>query len=142
MLKETKGAHAHVEELGRKNLPNEQLLSFAKTVGGPMAMEDSTKGYLKQGTQICQESFDVFQSAYKSMAKQQMETEVMARKHISFLKDKSNQVAEAIARIDKMAGHDFEEKLKRLERFADAMEKLDRLNQAGKLDAIAKALRS
>jgi hypothetical protein len=140
MEKNIRIAAKHVAELQNHNLPDTQLYDYAKMVAAPTVLEDSVKKTLKQGTEICRESFEVFNKAYRDMAEQQLATADMAKKHSSFLKDRANQIAESLQKIQKIVGGDFETRLQQLERFTDAVERLDALQKSGRLEAISKAL--
>lgn len=118
------------------------LLADAAILGScTTVLEDSTKTALRNGTKMANEAFETFDGAYRKMLAREVDVEARAKKHVSALKDKANQVAEALGRINKLAGPDFEDKLVRLERFANAVETLDRLNRGGKLVDVANAIR-
>ena len=62
------------------------------------------------------------------------------KKHVQSLKNQAVQVADALARINKLIGVDFDLQVHRLERFADAVDRLDKLNRNGKLGAVSAAI--
>jgi len=122
--------------------PDSDVLKDAKVLPHVVTnCEDVTTKVMRQGTEMANEAFLVFDAAYRKMVTREYEVEERIRKHVSILKDKANQVAEAVGRINKLAGVDFEDKLARLERFAAAVETLDRLNRAGKLAEVANAIK-
>jgi len=102
--------------------------------------EDSTAKTLRQGTTMVEDAYKVFDIAYKRMIDREIEVEGMVKIHVSKMKDKMGQIADAVAKIEKLTGPGFDTKLERLERFAAAVETLDRLNRTGKLSEVAMSL--
>ena len=123
-------------------VPRSELMRNAKMAesGQPTVMEEETLKTLRNGAQKVDEAYAVFDAAFCKMAKREAEVEAATKKHVAILKDKANQVAEALARIEKMTGPDFEVKLQRLERLAAAVDALDGLNSRGKLAGIMSAI--
>ena len=102
--------------------------------------EDETAKTMRHGTKMAEDAFTVFDSAYKKMLAREIEVEKQTSLHVAKLKDKAGQIFDALAKIEKLTGPDFESKLQRLERFANAVDTLDRLNKAGKLADVARAI--
>ena len=69
------------------------------------------------------------------------DTKEKATTAISRAKDQANQVSDAMNRITKMLGPDFEKRLAQLVTLTDCLERLAALDKAGKLDPLLKALR-
>lgn len=121
---------------------NEELVKDAAMLPlGVTTFEKSINHTVRTGTELAKDAFDVFDKAYRQMMQREVEVEAKVKTHTAIIKDKANQVAEALARINKLAGPDFEEKLLKLERFAAAMDTLDRLNRTGKLAEVSVSLR-
>ena len=137
-------AHADVAtgKLEPGNQDSKFLLNQAtmRQDGYPTQFEDAVNVTLKGGVAQANAAFKVFDEAFSRMVKREAEVELATKKHVGVLKERANAVAEALARIDKMAGADFEEKLNRLKRFASAVKVLNDLDNAGRLEAIAAAL--
>ena len=122
--------------------PESEILKDAKVLGAMTTVfEDETTRVLRQGTEMAKDAFEVFDTAYRKMLSREVEVEGRVKAHVSSLKDKANQVAEAMGRINKLAGPDLEIRLAQLERFANAVETLDTLNRNGKLQDVANAIR-
>ena len=102
--------------------------------------EDETAKTLRHGTKMVEDAFTTFDNAYKKMLAREIEVEKRTATHTTKLKDKAGQIFDALSKIDKLTGHDFEAKLLRLERFANAVDTLDRLNKTGKLADVARAI--
>lgn len=148
MVERTK--QTHQIEIGRRdiafriaNTPSDKdILKDAKILTSMTTIfEDETAKVLRQATIMSEQTFESFDKAYKKMLQREVEVEARVKTHTAVLKDKANQIAEALGRINKLAGPDIEEKLARLERFANAVETLDRLNRAGKLSDVANAIK-
>lgn len=103
-------------------------------------VESDTLKTLRKATLQVMDEFEKFDVAYCNMITREAEVSEKVKTHASFLKDKCGQVVDALARIEKLSGHDFELKLQRLERFSVAVETLSKLNQSGKLGGLTKAL--
>jgi len=102
--------------------------------------EDETIKTLKKGKIMVEDAFSSFDASYKRMIQREIDVEAHTKVHLSKLKDRMNQIAEALGKIEKLTGPDFETKLQRLERFANAVETLDRLNKTGKLAEVSASL--
>lgn len=118
-----------------ENIADAKTLSVAATI-----FEDETAKVIRHGTVMVNDAFTTFDNAYRKMLAREIEVEGRVKAHTAILKDKANQIADAIGKINKLSGPDFEDKLQRLERFAKAVDTLDRLNKTGKLAECAKAL--
>jgi len=64
-----------------------------------------------------------------------------AKALMSRAKDSAGQIGNALARIDQVVTKDYDKKLQQLERFVEAMERLDALKRAGRLDAVISAFK-
>jgi len=102
--------------------------------------EDSTAQHLRRGTKMTEDAFTTFDNAFKRMMAREVEVEQLVKTHTAKMKDKMGQLADAVAKIEKLTGSDFDLKLQRLERFANAVETLDRLNRTGKLAEVSASL--
>ena len=102
--------------------------------------EDSATNHFRRGTKMAEDAFATFDNAFKRMMAREVEVEQLVRTHTAKMKDKMGQLADAVAKIEKLTGPDFDLKLQRLERFADAVETLDKLNRTGKLAEVAASL--
>jgi hypothetical protein len=102
--------------------------------------EDESAKTFRHGTKMAEDAFTTFDTAYKKMVLREIEVEQRTTTHTAKLKDKAGQIFDALAKIEKLTGHDFEAKLQRLERFATAVDTLDRLNKTGKLADVARAI--
>jgi len=102
--------------------------------------EAETLKTIRKATLQVMDEFEKFDVVYCNMITREADVSERVKAHASFLKDKCGQIVDALARIEKLAGHDFELKLQRLERFSVAVETLSKLNQSGKLGGLAKAL--
>ena len=63
-----------------------------------------------------------------------------AKTSVARTKDMAQQMTDAMNRVTKMLGSDFEARLVQLERLADAMERLNELQEKGKLATVVAAL--
>lgn len=139
-IKETRAQIQGASDWGTR--PSHESLKDAKVLPHAVTVfEDESTKVMRQGTQMANDAFELFDAAYRKMVTRESEVDARVKTHVAILKDKANQVAEALGRINKLAGVDFEEKLSRLERFANAVETLDRLNRGGKLVDIANAIK-
>ena len=121
---------------------DENVIRLSGAVGAaPSLTELEVKENLTRGAKICSDTVAFFDEVYCRMAKRELEMVDSTKKHVSVLKERANAVSEALARIDKMMGSDFEVRLQRLERFAAAVETLDALSRSGKVEAIVMALK-
>ncbi len=69
------------------------------------------------------------------------ETAARTKTAVGKAKDQAAQVSDAMNRITKMIGGDFEKRLDQLVTLTDCLERLAALDKAGKLDSLMKALR-
>jgi hypothetical protein len=126
---------------GWKHRTNEVIERDAIAFPGLVnVFEDETTKTVRHGTKMVEDAFAVFDFAYKKMLAREIEVEKRTTTHVAKLKDKAGQIFDALAKIEKLTGPDFESKLQRLERFANAVETLDRLNKNGKLADVARAI--
>jgi hypothetical protein len=102
--------------------------------------EDSTTKTMRQGTKMAEDAFSVFDAAYRKMIAREIEVEKRTAIHTAKLKDKAGQIFDALSKIEKLTGPDFEIKLLRLERFANAVDTLDKLNKTGKLAEVSRSI--
>lgn len=122
------------------DLPKADLLNQAAVAAAPTVFEDEVKKTLASAIQSVDDKYRVFNDSFNRMARREIEVVEATKKHVGVIKERANAVAEALARIDKLAGFDFDEKLKRLERFAAAVDTLSQLNKTGRLADLAKAV--
>lgn len=79
------------------------------------------------------------ESALQKLMACEKNTSLKAKEAVSRAKDTANQLGDALARVNRMLGSDFETRLAQLERLADAMTKLADLEKSGGLQSLVKA---
>jgi hypothetical protein len=132
-----------IKEIRNKWEKQEQkvIVNDASTIAGVVTVfEDSTTKTMRQGTKMAEDAFSVFDAAYRKMISREIEVEKRTAIHTSKLKDKAGQIFDALSKIEKLTGPDFEIKLLRLERFANAVDTLDKLNKTGKLAEVSRSI--
>lgn len=87
------------------------------------------------------ESFDRFDEKFKKLVLDEIKMVEQTKLFSQKAKDYTNQVGEAMARIDKVLVKDFETKLDLLERYVKAMEALSDLNQKGFLTKLSQSIK-
>ena len=132
-----------IKEIRNKWEKQEQkvIANDASTIAGVVTVfEDSTTKTMRQGTKMAEDAFSVFDAAYRKMIAREIEVEKRTAIHTAKLKDKAGQIFDALSKIEKLTGPDFEIKLLRLERFANAVDTLDKLNKTGKLAEVSRSI--
>lgn len=101
------------------------------------------------GTKNLDQAIDTFDAASKSifqacdaMHAQMDGLSKRAKDSISRAKDMAAQMTDAMNRVTKMVGPDFEKRLGQLEALTSCLERLSALNDAGKLAPLLSALKS
>ena len=136
-----KAEHAHklIEqgEFDDGRNSKKRLLADAKNVGNTKTvLERSTAKTLTKGTVDAEEAYKKFDHSYNELIKLQAELEKHVRKNVSGFKQKADEVAHSLNRINKIAGDGFEQKIVYLERFVQAVSAIDELNHSGRLDKV------
>ena len=80
-------------------------------------------------------------SALAALMDSEKATTEKAKQAIGRAKDSAAQIGDALTRVNKLLGTDFESRLAQLERTAAALEKLAELDKAGKLAGVIAALK-
>jgi hypothetical protein len=93
--------------------------------------------YVTKGTQALIENTNVYRKAFSEMTSLQADMLNQTKMLVQKSKDYSNQVGEALARIDKVLVKDFETKLILLERFVVASKEIVELEKSGALAKVA-----
>lgn len=113
---------------------------FIKTGANTLTKKEATKN-MDDASDILQKSFEKFDANFKKMildeSKMVEQTKLFSQK----VKDYTNQVGEAMAKIDKVMVKDFEVKLDMLERYVSAMKSLDDLEQKGFVSKLSQSLK-
>ena len=132
-------AHKLIEtgefETGRSSKKSLEI-DAKNLIKGKSVIEKTVEVNMRKATKDADESFKLFDEAYCRLIKKQAEVEKHVRKEVSGFKQRADEVAHALGRINKIAGDGFEEKIKLLERFVEAVSILDDLNQSGRLDKV------
>jgi hypothetical protein len=115
-----------------------RLLADAKNISHDekTVLEKSTISTLKKGIIDADDAFRKFDTAYNSLIKLQAEVEKNVKHNVSSFKQRADEVSNALARVNKIAGDGFEERIKLLERFVFAVDQLDQLNESGRLNKV------
>lgn len=113
---------------------------FIKAGNVTLTKKEATKN-MSEASDILQAQFKRFDDNFKKMiydeSKMVEQTKLFSQK----VKDYTNQVGEAMARIDKVMVKDFENKLELLERYVLAMKSLDELEQKGFITKLSQSLK-
>ena len=113
---------------------------FIKAGNVTLTKKEATKN-MSEASDILQAQFKRFDDNFKKMiydeSKMVEQTKLFSQK----VKDYTNQVGEAMARIDKVMVKDFENKLELLERYVLAMKALDELEQKGFITKLSQSLK-
>lgn len=113
---------------------------FIKAGNVTLTKKEATKN-MSDASDILQAQFKRFDDNFKKMiydeSKMVEQTKLFSQK----VKDYTNQVGEAMARIDKVMVKDFENKLELLERYVLAMKSLDELEQKGFITKLSQSLK-
>jgi hypothetical protein len=107
---------------------------------GMQALESSSE-ILKGTTEKLYSQAQEYKVAFKEMTSMQYELVNNAKVLTQKSKDYSNQVGEALARIDKVLVKDFESKLLLLERFVKASQEIAELEKNGMLQKITQSFK-
>jgi hypothetical protein len=102
--------------------------------------EEDAVSIIRKGISQVNNDLHRIQTLYASLLAKESEIVSRTSKHTSVLKDQSNKIAESMIRIDKIIGDRFEDKLLKLERFADAMTIISKLAANGDLEKIMSSL--
>lgn len=114
-----------------------------KTVEGtPSLVKKGATESMNSASDILAESFDRFNAAFERMGKQELEMAQRTKVMTSHVKNYCGQIAESMARMDKIVAIDFERKLVLLERFVTAASALAELDKTGHLTKIANSIRN
>lgn len=103
--------------------------------------DQETEKTLEEGIQSLKKRSIHYREIYKEMLELQVEVVNSAKILTQKSKDYSNQVGEALARIDKVLVKDFESKLLLLERFVIASQAMAELEKNGSLQKIAQSFK-
>ena len=136
-------------EIYNQNLDRNGICTAAKLVelvaDEPEAVERRKMNAATPGIEEARQKFnaatDAMMAASDRMNRAFADTKEKATTAISRAKDQANQVSDAMNRITKMLGPDFEKRLAQLVTLTDCLERLAALDKAGKLDPLLKALR-
>ena len=113
---------------------------FIKAGNVTLTKKEAAKN-MSEASDILQAQFKRFDDNFKKMiydeSKMVEQTKLFSQK----VKDYTNQVGEAMARIDKVMVKDFENKLELLERYVLAMKALDELEQKGFITKLSQSLK-
>lgn len=105
-----------------------------------LTKKEATKN-MDDASDILEESFQRYDNNFKKMiideSKMVEQTKVFSQK----VKDYTNQVGEAMAKIDKVLVKDFEVKLNMLERYVEAMKALNELEQTGFVSKLSQSIK-
>jgi hypothetical protein len=111
-------------------------LNYNKTHQKSLA-ETVASEYLMEGTKQMIEYANIYKDSFNEMVNLQTVLVDTAKTMSQKSKDYSNQVGEALARIDKVLVKDFENKLLLLERFVVASKEIAELEKSGMLSKIS-----
>ena len=95
--------------------------------------DTEANSYLTKGTQSLIENTNAYRKSFAEMTSLQADILNQTKMLVQKSKDYSNQVGEALARIDKVLVKDFEAKLILLERFVIASKEMAELEKSGTL---------
>jgi hypothetical protein len=105
--------------------------------GAENLAEKELKANMDQASNTLNDSFKRFDLHHKQMMKNEIEMAEKTKLLSQKVKDYTNQVGEAMARIDKVLVKDFETKLDLLERYVLAMQSLNELENKGFLTKVS-----
>ena len=118
-----------------------EVIFVADTIraGRRTMSRDEAASVLGEAADILDIQFKRLDENMKAVAESEIDVSKRTREYISKAKDLAGQLGNALGRIDTVVTKDFSAKLDQLERFVGAMERLDAINQSGRLDAIVTA---
>lgn len=110
----------HIEQRARKNMATD----------------------FEKAAEVCDEANKIFKKSFSHMMESERQISEAAKKTSGNVRKAANDLAEGLAKIEKLANFDrLERYVTLLERAASAMESLALLQESGKLDKIAGALK-
>lgn len=138
--------HAIVHKNGKDVAKGYQTDKFVETLIG------ESGNVAAQGVSVAKKNLDaamadfdksrtVILSASDALHKQIEDSSRRAKDCVSKAKDLSAQMTDAMNKITKMLGPDFDKRLDQLDHLTTCMERLSTLNESGKLTGVLEALR-
>jgi hypothetical protein len=126
-----------------RGIPKTKLIEMlASDPDGPeRRMTNKSTPDVEQARKQFQDAADSVLAASANMNAAFESTTKAAKAGVSRAKDQAAQVADALNRITKMVGPDFEKRLDQLVTLTDCLERLAALDKAGRLEPLIKALR-
>lgn len=115
--------------------------SMAKDHGNIIGRHMNTQSTnLEKATERFNESAANILEASNNLHAQMDGLSKKAKEAVSRAKDQAAQMTDAMNKITKLIGPDFEARLKQLQELTDCLERLSALQEAGKLEAMMKAV--
>lgn len=120
-----------VTDMALANLPTRLRVGYKNTAS---EYENGADELLKAANRM--------ESALENLLATERMTSEKAKAAVSRAKDSAAQLGDALAKVERLLGRDFESRLSQLERLAGALSNLADLNRSGQLTDILKALSS
>lgn len=127
----------------RKGVPTQAVADFLIKDSEGVA----SRG-LSKSKRTLNDALDDFEAAKKTVLRASDELQIQMESHsrqakdsVSRAKDAAAQMADAMNKITKVLGPDFEKRLEQLDHLTGCMERLSKLNESGKLTGVLAALR-
>jgi len=118
-----------VTDIVMHNLPRRLTMTYKHAAGE----YDGAADELTAATQRMEQALNKLLASEK-------ETSEKAKDVVSRAKGSAAQLGDALARVNRLLGVDFESRLTQVERLADALTKLAELERGGRLQGVMKAL--